>query len=311
MGRVVESGKVKKIMGYDADFALVEKALTAVSYPKSRLIVLRLGLGKEEKHTLAELAKLFDTTPGQIHKRFYQACTDVRRQFYLAEKGKKLEVKCDPYAEGVLADYRLLTLDANKLKQLFEQKGLTIRMAAEALGSSVSAVNKWLSGNQSVKKQSIYQLSYLLQVDPAELLYKPTKKQIEAMSNEKPKPTVDMRYLDLPSQWKELRALLQDFESKTGWVVRNKDTLSIEPKEVKTIKSQVLTEEERDRPLYELEFSTRALNSLDRMSIYYLGDLLKWTPNELLTTVRHLGERTLKEIQSILAEEGYALADEQ
>ena len=60
------------------------------------------------------------------------------------------------------------------------------------------------------------------------------------------------------------------------------------------------------RPVDELELTVRSANCLKAENIYYLGDLIQRTENELLKTP-HLGRKSLNEIKEVLASRGLTL----
>ncbi|MFX4899079.1 DNA-directed RNA polymerase subunit alpha C-terminal domain-containing protein, partial [Acinetobacter baumannii] len=54
------------------------------------------------------------------------------------------------------------------------------------------------------------------------------------------------------------------------------------------------------RPVDELELTVRSANCLKAENIYYIGDLIQRTENELLKTP-NLGRKSLNEIKEVLA----------
>lgn len=60
------------------------------------------------------------------------------------------------------------------------------------------------------------------------------------------------------------------------------------------------------RPVDELELTVRSANCLKAESIYYIGDLIQRTENELLKTP-NLGKKSLNEIKEVLANKGLTL----
>ena len=60
------------------------------------------------------------------------------------------------------------------------------------------------------------------------------------------------------------------------------------------------------RPVDELELTVRSANCLKAENIYYIGDLIQRTENELLKTP-NLGRKSLNEIKEVLASRGLAL----
>jgi DNA-directed RNA polymerase subunit alpha len=60
------------------------------------------------------------------------------------------------------------------------------------------------------------------------------------------------------------------------------------------------------RPVDELELTVRSANCLKADNIYYIGDLIQRTENELLKTP-HLGRKSLNEIKEVLASRGLTL----
>ncbi|MDY6991141.1 MAG: DNA-directed RNA polymerase subunit alpha, partial [Pseudomonadota bacterium] len=60
------------------------------------------------------------------------------------------------------------------------------------------------------------------------------------------------------------------------------------------------------RPVDELELTVRSANCLKAESIYYIGDLIQKTENELLKTP-NLGKKSLTEIKDVLASRGLSL----
>jgi len=60
------------------------------------------------------------------------------------------------------------------------------------------------------------------------------------------------------------------------------------------------------RPVDELELTVRSANCLKAENIYYIGDLIQRTENELLKTP-HLGRKSLNEIKEVLASRGLTL----
>jgi DNA-directed RNA polymerase subunit alpha len=60
------------------------------------------------------------------------------------------------------------------------------------------------------------------------------------------------------------------------------------------------------RPVDELELTVRSANCLKAENIYYIGDLIQRTENELLKTP-NLGRKSLNEIKEVLASRGLTL----
>jgi DNA-directed RNA polymerase subunit alpha len=60
------------------------------------------------------------------------------------------------------------------------------------------------------------------------------------------------------------------------------------------------------RPVDELELTVRSANCLKAENIYYIGDLIQRTENELLKTP-NLGRKSLNEIKEVLASRGLML----
>jgi DNA-directed RNA polymerase subunit alpha len=63
------------------------------------------------------------------------------------------------------------------------------------------------------------------------------------------------------------------------------------------------------RPVDELELTVRSANCLKAENIYYIGDLIQRTENELLKTP-NLGRKSLNEIKEVLASRGLTLGHE-
>jgi DNA-directed RNA polymerase subunit alpha len=60
------------------------------------------------------------------------------------------------------------------------------------------------------------------------------------------------------------------------------------------------------RPVDDLELTVRSANCLKAENIYYIGDLIQRTENELLKTP-NLGRKSLNEIKEVLASRGLSL----
>ena len=60
------------------------------------------------------------------------------------------------------------------------------------------------------------------------------------------------------------------------------------------------------RPVDDLELTVRSANCLKAENIYYIGDLIQRTENELLKTP-NLGRKSLNEIKEVLATRGLTL----
>lgn len=60
------------------------------------------------------------------------------------------------------------------------------------------------------------------------------------------------------------------------------------------------------RPVDDLELTVRAANCLKAENIYYIGDLVQRTENDLLKTP-NLGKKSLMEIKAVLAQRGLSL----
>ena len=60
------------------------------------------------------------------------------------------------------------------------------------------------------------------------------------------------------------------------------------------------------RPVDDLELTVRSANCLKAENIYYIGDLIQRTENELLKTP-NLGRKSLNEIKEVLATHGLTL----
>jgi DNA-directed RNA polymerase subunit alpha len=63
------------------------------------------------------------------------------------------------------------------------------------------------------------------------------------------------------------------------------------------------------RPVDDLELTVRSANCLKAENIYYIGDLIQRTENELLKTP-NLGRKSLNEIKEVLASRGLSLGME-
>jgi DNA-directed RNA polymerase subunit alpha len=60
------------------------------------------------------------------------------------------------------------------------------------------------------------------------------------------------------------------------------------------------------QPVDDLELTVRSANCLKAENIYYIGDLIQRTENELLKTP-NLGRKSLNEIKEVLATKGLTL----
>jgi DNA-directed RNA polymerase subunit alpha len=60
------------------------------------------------------------------------------------------------------------------------------------------------------------------------------------------------------------------------------------------------------RPVDDLELTVRSANCLKAENIFYIGDLIQRTENELLKTP-NLGRKSLNEIKEVLASRGLTL----
>ncbi len=60
------------------------------------------------------------------------------------------------------------------------------------------------------------------------------------------------------------------------------------------------------RPVDDLELTVRSANCLKAENIYYIGDLIQRTENDLLKTP-NLGRKSLNEIKEVLASRGLSL----
>lgn len=60
------------------------------------------------------------------------------------------------------------------------------------------------------------------------------------------------------------------------------------------------------RPVDDLELTVRSANCLKAENVYYIGDLIQRTENELLKTP-NLGRKSLNEIKEVLASHGLTL----
>ncbi|MFN3478462.1 MAG: DNA-directed RNA polymerase subunit alpha C-terminal domain-containing protein, partial [bacterium] len=72
-----------------------------------------------------------------------------------------------------------------------------------------------------------------------------------------------------------------------------------------------LSPKEKDvvsKNIKDLGLSSRTLNSLRRMGINTLGDLLKYTEDDLIT-IRNLGGKSIQEIKDKLKEYGLSLKE--
>ena len=63
---------------------------------------------------------------------------------------------------------------------------------------------------------------------------------------------------------------------------------------------------DRLRPVDDLELTVRSANCLKAENVYYIGDLIQRSENELLKTP-NLGKKSLTEIKDILATYGLSL----
>ncbi|OQW93472.1 MAG: DNA-directed RNA polymerase subunit alpha [Beggiatoa sp. IS2] len=76
--------------------------------------------------------------------------------------------------------------------------------------------------------------------------------------------------------------------------------------EAETIKGEINIDPILLRPVDELELTVRSANCLKAENIYYIGDLIQKTENELLKTP-NLGKKSLTEIKDVLASRGLSL----
>jgi len=81
------------------------------------------------------------------------------------------------------------------------------------------------------------------------------------------------------------------------------------------LKSSFITKENNEqqsinpiflRPVDDLELTVRSANCLKAESIFYIGDLVHRTENDLLKTP-NLGKKSLTEIKNVLASHGLSL----
>jgi DNA-directed RNA polymerase alpha subunit len=61
-----------------------------------------------------------------------------------------------------------------------------------------------------------------------------------------------------------------------------------------------------DTPITDLDFTVRALNSLKRSEIDYLGEVVQTKKSQFLK-FRYCGAKTLKDIEKVVSKEGYKL----
>ena len=95
--------------------------------------------------------------------------------------------------------------------------------------------------------------------------------------------------------------LLQDQLSIFGSVKTESEAEQQEPEDVPPPLDPILM-----RPVDDLELTVRSANCLKAENIYYLGDLIQRTENELLKTP-NLGRKSLNEIKDVLASHGLTL----
>ena len=82
------------------------------------------------------------------------------------------------------------------------------------------------------------------------------------------------------------------------------DLKAIEEKEQKTVEAEI--DPNLLRPVDDLELTVRSANCLKAENVYYIGDLIQRTENELLKTP-NLGKKSLTEIKDILGTYGLSL----
>lgn len=82
------------------------------------------------------------------------------------------------------------------------------------------------------------------------------------------------------------------------------DLKAIEEKEQKTVEAEI--DPNLLRPVDDLELTVRSANCLKAENVYYIGDLIQRTENELLKTP-NLGKKSLTEIKDILDTYGLSL----
>lgn len=80
----------------------------------------------------------------------------------------------------------------------------------------------------------------------------------------------------------------------------------VQPQEVPVAKQQPPVDPILRRPVDDLELTVRSANCLKAENIYYIGDLIQRTENELLKTP-NLGRKSLNEIKEVLATHGLTL----
>ena len=82
------------------------------------------------------------------------------------------------------------------------------------------------------------------------------------------------------------------------------DLKAIEEKEQKTVEAEI--DPNLLRPVDDLELTVRSANCLKAENVYYIGDLIQRTENELLKTP-NLGKKSLTEIKDVLATHSLSL----
>ena len=95
--------------------------------------------------------------------------------------------------------------------------------------------------------------------------------------------------------------ILQDQLSIFGSIKTESEAEQQEPEDVPPPLDPILM-----RPVDDLELTVRSANCLKAENIYYIGDLIQRTENELLKTP-NLGRKSLNEIKDVLASHGLTL----
>jgi DNA-directed RNA polymerase subunit alpha len=82
--------------------------------------------------------------------------------------------------------------------------------------------------------------------------------------------------------------------------------LEAEPEITEDVEDEPQFDEALLKPVDDLELTVRSANCLKAEQVYYIGDLVQKTENDLLRTP-NLGKKSLNEIKSVLAERGLSL----
>jgi DNA-directed RNA polymerase subunit alpha len=153
----------------------------------------------------------------------------------------------------------------------------------------------------------------IIGVIPVDALFSPIRRVNFIVSNSRVGQITDFDKLSL-EVWTDGSLSPQDAVATASKILKDQLTVFTEIDEISRVEGQTEPEvsqitgpnEHFYRTVDELELSVRSANCLKNADIYYIGDLVQKTENEMLKT-KNFGRKSLNEIKAVLTDIGLSL----